>query len=193
MNPAGYEDALQRIEGIAHLALETEPPPPPPPQPGPGGPPPLSLVVVRPPGTVTVFARPEIVTLPITARLQGDMIHISWPPLMRGWALQWRNLGQGRKAYFGNSGLIYRNKDGIWVADATEWMREGREDEGTSYPFDEKWRHGEPDFSYPIGLFVAGPWRYSADRPEWYHRTTVRWFDWPKREGGILTPATWAA
>ena len=172
------EVELRAVERRLLGSCEDEPPPPP----GPGGPPPLDSIIVRPPGTPTVFARPVVVDLPITARLQGDMIHISWPPLMRKWATQRRDLGQGRQAYFGNSGLIYRNMDGDLVTDATEWLRPGREDEGVSYPYDKKWRHGEPDFNHPIALFAAGPWRYSADQPEWYHRTNTTWLTWPELE-----------
>ena len=177
---------LQAVENVLLETCEAGPPPiqpPPPVEPPTTDPVVLSEVIVRPPGTATVFARPVVVDLPITARLQGNIIHIEWPALMldrRIWSTQTRNLGQGRQPYFGNSGLIYRNMGGDWVADATEWMRPGREDEGTSYPYNEKWRHGEPDFRYPIGLFVAGPWRYNADRPEWYHRTNITWLTWPE-------------
>lgn len=144
--------------------------------------PPLDEIIVRRPGTPSVFSWQALVDLPITARLQGDTIYISWPAMLTKWPTEERDLGQGMQPYSGNSGLVYRTVGGDWVADATEWMRPGREDFGTSYEYDRKWRHGEPDLSYPVGLFVAGLWRYSADLPQYHRRTKVKWLTWPGLE-----------
>ncbi len=170
---------LRFVEDELIAACDEVPIQPPPP---PVEPVPLDQVIVRPPGMPRVFSWPVVVDLPITARLQGDMIHIEWPALMLDWPATMRDLGQGRQPYWGNSGLIYRNTSGEWVADATEWMRHVREDRGTSYPYAEKWRHGEPDLSYPIGLFVAGLWRHSGNLPEYRRRTNVTWLTWPGLE-----------
>ena len=180
-----YLPALRQIHGIAAAAIRPDEPPPPAPPPPQGQGPPHDSIIVRPPGTPSVLSRPVVVDLPMTAWLQRNTIYIEWPALLLGWST-FKRPDIGPHDYFGNSCLIYRTMGDLWVLDVTEWMRRGREDRGTSYEYDRKWRHGEPDLSYPIALFVAGLCRYSADRLEYRHRTEVKWFSWPD-----LKPYVW--
>ncbi len=170
-------ETVRRIEEMCQALLDKEPPPPNP-DPDPFD---LSRIHVPHPGTPEVFGWPEVVDLDIRPRINGENIILAWP------RIDWPDFDilEPEHRYFGHSGIVYRS-GARWHGIATEWLRDAKEREGTWYPYAVKFVEGPPDEGQPIALFIAGPWRYMPNRPEYRRRARLKWFTWPE-----LKPFTW--
>ena len=144
---------------------------------GPTEPPRLNEIHVPSPGTRTVFQWPEVVTMVIKPKFRGHDIVLTWP------FVDWPGFDilRPEHRYFGHSGIVYFS-GGRWHAISTEWLRIGREHTGTYYPFEEKFVEGHPRAGYPIGFFIAGPWRHQPDREQYHRRSNITWYKWPSLE-----------
>jgi len=147
-------------------------------------PPTVNEIGVPSPGTGSVLSWPVVAERNITPRFSGHDIILSWAPI-DDWPCF--DILAPEHCYFGHSGMIYFSRGrGQWSAIPTEWMRRGRENTGTYYPYEEKFVEGSMRDGDPIGFFVAGPWRHQSDREEYRRRTNVTWYTWPS-----LTPLNW--
>ena len=181
------EDA-QRIQAqMAQLERKLtgwcgEPPvEPPPPQVGP----PLDEITVLPPGTPGVLGWEPTLDLPITVKIVGKELVVSWPDEISKWPTVMRDLSAaGRIPYIGVTGIVYRAK-GVWYAYPAEYLRPRQEATGTRWHWEDKFRQaaeGMPDEGSLIAIFLASMWRHWYDHPEHTKRTLLKYFKLPGLE-----------
>jgi len=137
----------------------------------------INEINVPSPGTRSVMTWPVVENFTIVPRFSGHDILLRWPAI-NNWPCF--DILDPQHCYFGHSGIIYFSRGrGQWYALSTEWMRRGRENTGTYYPYEEKFTEGSIRNGDPIGFFVAGPWRHQSDRDAYHRRTNVTWYTWP--------------
>jgi len=137
------------------------------------------------PGTKTVLTWPIVTSkLPNVVRVdKGKRRFMAfWPRLSENeFPYVTRN---GDPEYMGVLWMVLPNyKDDVWIAAPTEQLHQERERQETFWMYEHILDDGQyvPRDGDVFGLFIAGPSRHEADRPEYRRRTGISW--WVMKDG----------